>query len=84
MKDGFVKQDVPFGTATITTPPKPSPVATAKSSSGIRPANQKPSASHPRRASQAKPDGVVVRDLQAAPPKPQPSTAKLKQHPDVE
>ncbi|HYN16157.1 MAG TPA: hypothetical protein VES66_10275 [Terriglobales bacterium] len=83
MKDGSMKQDVPFGTATIT-PPKPSPVTTAKSSPGIRPANRKPSASHPRRASQGNRDGAVVRDLHTPPAQPQPSTAKLKQHPDVE
>ena len=83
MKDGWVKQDVPFGTATITPlpKPKPSPVTTAKSSPGTHPANRKPSASHPRHASQASAKGVVVQDLQAPPlPKPQPSAAKLKEH----
>jgi hypothetical protein len=84
MKDGWVKQDVPFGTATITPLPKPTPVTPAKSSPGMHPANRKPSARHPRRASQASPNGAVVRDLQPPPPKPQPSAVNLKQHSDVE
>ncbi len=92
MKDGWVKQDVPFGAATITPPaaaaPKLSSVApTTKTSPAVRRANQKPSASLHRRAPPADSpaeDEVAVRRSPAPRPKPQPSTAKLKRHSDME
>ena len=80
-----VKQDVPFGAATIT----PSPVVSQRNPAGrrpaaMRPANRKPSAAQPgvRRSSRDNSqDEVVVRRLQ---PQPQPSTAKLKRHSDLD
>jgi len=87
-----VKQDVPFGAATITPPAAASehnPVKPAKSSAAIRrpkrklPANQ-PGGKQVRSSSQDSSlanDEAVVRHL-TPPPQPQPSTAKLKQHSD--
>ncbi|MGC2324050.1 MAG: hypothetical protein WA463_15570 [Terriglobales bacterium] len=85
-----VKQDVPFGAATIT----PSPVVSQRNPAGRRPAamrleNRKPSAAQPgvRRSSRDNSqDEVVVRRLQPpqAKPQPQPSTAKLKRHSDLD
>lgn len=89
-----VKQDVPFGAATITPP-----AATSKPVVGTPASKRSPAlrrATQPRPATQAgarqlrRPsqdvslaeDEVVVRHL--TPPRPQPSTAKLKRHSDLD
>jgi hypothetical protein len=97
MRDGQVKQDLPFGPATITPAPaagvpKPSASMAAKASSAVRPATRKPSAGRrgaqqlrrPSRDDSPAEDEVVVRH--STPPRagPQPSTAKLKRHSDMD
>jgi hypothetical protein len=87
MREGLLKQDVPFGAATITPPaaaPKPSPIATRKTSPAVRPANRKPATALPQRTARSDPNGVMARRFPATPPQPQPSTAKLKQHSDTD
>jgi hypothetical protein len=99
MRNQSVKQDTPFGAATITpapaTAPKPSAaVAPAKTSPAARSATAKPRATR-RSARRLRPraqddpvaeDEVVVRHLQSARPRPQPtaSNAKLRQYSDTE
>ena len=91
MKD--VKQNVPFGAATIAPPPAaPKPVVAApagRPSPTVRPANQKPPAARHgarqlRRPSQDSlaEDEVVVRHFTPPRARPQPSTAKLKRYSD--
>ena len=82
MKDGYVKQDLPFGAAILT--PPPTSQVTTKKSPAIRSASRKPSANTSKRSSQAGPDDVVVRHFPAAAPKPQPSTANLKRNSDTD
>lgn len=84
-----VKQDVPFGAASITpmaAASKPKTVIQGnKRSAAVRLANRKPSGGQPgaRRSSRDDaPNEVVVRHLQ--PTQPQPSTAKLKRHSDLD
>jgi hypothetical protein len=98
MRDGWVKQGLPFGPATITPPPaavvsKPSASVPAKASPVVQPATRKPSAGRrdpqahrrsPRHDSSAEEDEVVVRRLTPPRARPQPSTAKLKQHSDTD
>ncbi len=95
MKNELVRQDVPFGAATITpTPaavvPKPSASVPAKASPAVRPATRKPSAGRrsaqllrrPSHDDSPAADEVVVRRSPAPRPKPQPSAAKLRQQSD--
>lgn len=88
-----VKQDVPFGAASVTpsaiaAPPRR--VAPGKRPAAAHAANRKPPAGQPaarqlRRPSQDDPhDEVAVRHFQPAQPRPQPSTAKLKRHSDLD
>jgi hypothetical protein len=99
MKNQSVKQDTPFGAATISPAPvttaKPrAAAAPAKTSPAVRSTTQKPrstrrTARHLRRQSEddsVAEDEVVVRHLQSPRPKPQPtaSNAKLKQYSDME
>jgi hypothetical protein len=82
-----VKQDVPFGPATITPSlPASKPSPAGKRSAAVRTASRKPSAGqgihHSSRDDVQ--DDVVVRHLQPAQSKPQPSTAKLKRHSDLD
>ena len=99
MQNDSVKQDKPFGAATITprpaTVPKPhAAIAPAKTSPAVRSTTQKrhstrPSARRLRPHSQddtLAEDEVVVRHLQPSRSKPQPTTAnaKLKQYSDTE
>lgn len=88
-----VKQDVPFGAASVTPSAiasQPSRVPPGKRSAAVRVANRKPLAGQPaarqlRRPSQDDPqDEVAVRHFQPAQPRPQPSTAKLKRHSDLD
>lgn len=94
MKD--VKQTVPFGAATINPPAATSKPVVAtpagKHSPAVRRANQMLPAARPgaRRLHRPLQDDslgdneIVVRHLKSPPPKPQPSTAKLKRHSDLE
>jgi len=91
---GDVKQDVPFGTATITPPSVSKPAAAppaSKRSPVMRHANQKlpgrrlgSQARQPLPADSQEDDEVVVRHYMPPSTKPQPSTAKLKQHSDLD
>jgi len=75
MRNGSMKQGVPFGPATITPPPatpKPSPVPPANPAPAVRPATPKPSAA--RRSA----------DLHRRPSRDNSSTAKLTQQSDME
>lgn len=81
---GAVRQDLPFGAATIT-PPAPPPQtrasAHAKTSPAVRSGYRKPGPA-PRRSSRGDSDDVVVRHLPQS--QPQPTTANLKRHSDVD
>ncbi len=97
MKNELVRQDVPFGAATITAAPvavvpKPRASVPVKASPALRPATRKPSAGRrsaqplrrPSRDDSPAEDEVVVRRSPAPRPKLQPSTATLKRHSDVD
>ena len=99
MRNQSVKQDTPFGAATISPSPATAPrpnaaTAPAKSSPAVRSTTNKPRSTRRstrrfRHRSEGDPvaeDEVVVRHLQPARPTPQPtaSNAKLKQYSDTQ
>jgi hypothetical protein len=97
MRDGQVKQNLPFGPATImpaaaAVVPKPSASTAAKAPTVVRPATRKPSAGRrsaqplrrPTRDDSPAEDEAVVRHFTPPRARPQPSTAKLKQYSDTD